>query len=117
MFAPFGVGQVDLDRLAAALWGEFDGGAPLYAEFQHRLILKAMNLDPRGLTTALRWARLEDLPGSVRVREVRQRPDESHGQTITVVIETGLPLDADPLEAAQVIADAVVGGPMSDTSP
>src|SRR4030081_2768510 len=104
MLARFGVGQVDLDRLGAALRGEFDGGASLYAEFQHRLILKAMNLDPQGLTTAFRWARLEELPGPVRVPEVRQRPDESHGQTITVVIETGLPLDADPLEAGQVIA-------------
>jgi hypothetical protein len=113
--APFGVDPVDVNRLGAALRGEFDGRRPVYAEFQHRLILKAMNLDPRGLTTAFRWASLEDLPGAVRIQEggpsVGTAPGASNEQRLTVVVETGLPLESDPLDAAQVIADAVAGGP------
>ena len=66
-FGPFGVGPVNMSRLGAALRGEFFGAGPRLAEFQHRLILKAMNVQPRPLTTAFRWARVEDLPGAVRV--------------------------------------------------
>ena len=65
--APFGAGEVDTTRLGRALRGEFDGTGPVYAEFQHRLILNALHLDPRGLTTAYRWADTGDLPGAVRV--------------------------------------------------
>jgi hypothetical protein len=106
--APFGVEPIDLERLGAALRGEFDGRRPVFAEFQHRLILKAMNLDPGGLTTGYRWARGDDLPGAV---PIQVKAPGSNGQTITVAISAGLPLDADPLETAQIIADAVLGGP------
>jgi hypothetical protein len=64
-----------------------------------------MNLEPRGLTTALQWANVDDLPGAVRI----QAPDEHR---VPVILHIGLPVNADPLEVAQVIADAVVGGPM-----
>jgi hypothetical protein len=67
MFGPFAVGPVNMSRLGAALRGEFFGRGPRFAEFQHRLILKALNLEPRPLTTAFRWARAEDLPGAVRI--------------------------------------------------
>jgi hypothetical protein len=114
--APFGVDPIDPGRLGAALRGEFDGTGRVYAEFQHRLILKAMNLDPRGLTTSFRWATPDELPGAARILDARPaagpgstRPNE---QRLTVMILTGLPLETDPLEAAQVIADAVAGGPL-----
>lgn len=71
--APFGVDPVDLERLGAALRGEFEGRGPVFAEFQHRLILAAMNLDPRGLTTAYRWARAGDLPGAVHLTPAPRR--------------------------------------------
>ena len=79
MLAPFGVDPVDLDRLSGALLGEIEvGGATrLRAEVQHDAILGAMNLDPRGLTTAFRWARLDDLPGAVRVKDVNQSDESS----------------------------------------
>jgi hypothetical protein len=64
--APFGVGEVDLDRLGAALRGGNDTGEPVFAEAQHRAILTALNLDPRGLTTAFRHE-AADLPGAIRV--------------------------------------------------
>jgi hypothetical protein len=94
----FGVGQIDLDRLGTALRGEFDDGRRSRAEVQHEVIVQAMNLDPLGLTTAFRWARIDDLPGAIRIQKVSP-PDESQ-RTITVMIATGLPLDAAPLEAS-----------------
>jgi hypothetical protein len=109
--APFGIGTVDLDRLGAALRGEFGGSGPVFAEFQHRLILKAMNLDPRPLTTGFRWADPDDLPGAIRVKAVAQAPTAPHGTdlaTIDVVVNAPLPRDVDPIEAGQLIADAVV---------
>src|SRR5262245_3450593 len=81
-FAPFGVDPIDLDRLGAALRGDFGGRTPGYAEFQHRLILKAMNLEPRGLTTAFEWARVEDLPGAVRI----QKPGGSVDHRVPVIL-------------------------------
>jgi hypothetical protein len=105
--APFGVDPVDIDRLGAALRGEFSGHTPAFAEFQHRLILKAMNLEPRGLTTEFRWATVEDLPGGVRIRDLAAPMDR-----IAAVLHVGLPAGADPMEAAQVLANAVVGGPL-----
>jgi hypothetical protein len=80
----------------------------VFAEFQHRLILKAMNLEPRGLTTEFRWATVDDLPGAVRIRDLIPPMDR-----IAAILHVGLPVDADPLETAQVIADAVVGGPLA----
>jgi len=72
--APFGVGEVDRERLRAALEGDVDrtlraaldgedpdwlrsalDATPIWAELQHRLILEALNLDPAGLTTAFRY--------------------------------------------------------------
>jgi hypothetical protein len=67
VLAPFGVGRVDQRRLGAALRGEFGTGTRVPAEAQHRAILDTLNLDPRGLMTAFRFADPEDLPGSVRI--------------------------------------------------
>jgi hypothetical protein len=110
--APYGTGTVDLDRLGAALRGEFTGTGPVLAEFQHRLILKALNLDPRPLTTAFRWADPAELPGAVRIAPLdpalRAGPDGDWA-TIDLVLVTGLPLNADPVEAGQLVADAVTG--------
>jgi len=110
--APFGSGRVDHDRLRKALRAEFSGKGPVLAEFQHRLILKAMNLDPTGLTTAYRWA--SDLPDIVRT-PVRRGPGPTDGdwQDVPVVVLTGLPLDTDLDDVAQALADAVAGGEMS----
>ncbi|MFB9414695.1 hypothetical protein [Dactylosporangium matsuzakiense] len=65
VFAPFGVGPVDLDRLGVALRGE--GGDAFLAEDLDHSIMEALHLDPAGLRTAFRWAAEEDLPGLVRV--------------------------------------------------
>jgi hypothetical protein len=72
MFTPFGVAPVDLDRLGAAVRGEVDGDGRSRAEDQHDAILSAMNLEPRGLTTAFRWSRFQDLPGAVRIKDPGQ---------------------------------------------
>ncbi|MEV0128561.1 hypothetical protein AB0H83_08840 [Dactylosporangium sp. NPDC050688] len=111
VFAPLGVGPVDLDRLGVTLRGEFGTDGKVFAEFQHRLIVKAMNLDPAGLTTAFRWARQEDLPGAVRVKPAPAVTDGS--AVVKVVLVTPLPLDADPVAAGQLLADATAGGPLS----
>jgi hypothetical protein len=112
VFAPLGVGSIDNAQLGAALRGEFAGDGPMFAEFQHRLILKAMNLEPRALTTAFRWARKEDLPGAVRVQPAAPAPVDGAGQgwaTIELVLLAGLPAEVDMFAAGQVIADAVAG--------
>jgi hypothetical protein len=70
VFAPFGVGDVDLERLGACLRGEYAAGEKLVlAEEQHWAILEALNLDPRGLTVAFRHVDSGQihLPGAVRV--------------------------------------------------
>jgi hypothetical protein len=69
--APFGVAEVDLGRLGACLRGEFAGQERVSAEQQHRMILEALNLDPRGLTIAFRHAGRAgvDLPGAQRVSD------------------------------------------------
>jgi hypothetical protein len=108
--APYGIAPVDLDRLGAALRGEFAGAGPVFAEFQHRLILKALNLDPRPLTTAFRWADPAELPGAVRITQAAPAAVTRPGAdwvTIDLVLITGLPRDADPVEAGQLVADAV----------
>ncbi|MFF5228009.1 hypothetical protein [Dactylosporangium sp. NPDC000521] len=111
VFAPFGVGSVDLGRLGAALRGEFGTETKIFAEFQHRLIVKAMNLDPAGLTTAFRWARQEDLPGAVRVRPAGRAPRAAGRTSVKVAVVTALPMDADNVAAGQLLADATGGGP------
>lgn len=68
VLAPFGVGVVDLERLGAVLRGEIGETGRLRAEGQHWTIAEVLNLDPRALTTAFRWARHEHLPEAVRVR-------------------------------------------------
>ncbi|MDG6109886.1 hypothetical protein Daura_19265 [Dactylosporangium aurantiacum] len=109
VFAPLGAGPVDLDRLRVTLRGEFGADGKVFAEFQHRLIVKALNLDPAGLTTGFRWVRQEDLPGAVRVRPAA--PAATGGSTLVkVVLVTALPPDADPVAAGQLLADAAAGG-------
>ncbi|WP_432824442.1 hypothetical protein [Dactylosporangium sp. CA-092794] len=111
VFAPFGVGSVDLDRLGVTLRGEFGADERIFAEFLHRLIMKAMNLDPAGLTTSFRWARQDDLPGAVRVKPADRAPGVADGWTLVkVVLVTGLPLDADLVAAGQILADTVARG-------
>ncbi|MEU4477651.1 hypothetical protein AB0F68_06200 [Micromonospora sp. NPDC023966] len=68
VLAPFGAGPVDLERLGAILQGELNETGWRLAEQQHWAIAEALNLDPRALTAAFRWARHEDLPLAVRVR-------------------------------------------------
>ncbi len=107
VLAEFGVGSVDLDRLGRALRGEFEGTGPVYPEFQHRLILTAMNLDPRGLTTAFRWVGREELPDAVRIRPSARES----APRVSLVVIAGLPADAYESDAGQVLADAVAGAP------
>lgn len=111
--APYGIAPVDVDRLGAALRGEFAGDGPVFAEFQNRLIFKALNLDPRPMTTAFRWADPADLPGAVRITPA---PATGTGPaadevTIDLVLITGLSRNADPIEAGQLVADAVTTVP------
>ncbi|GAA1398473.1 hypothetical protein [Catellatospora coxensis] len=68
VFAPFGVGVVDRERLAAVLRGEPVDGERLRADDQHHRIIEALHLDPVALTTAFRGFLDGDLPGAVRVR-------------------------------------------------
>jgi hypothetical protein len=106
MFTPFGVAPLDLSRLGAALRGENEGGGRLSPEAQHVAILSALNLDPRSLTAAFRWTRVDDLPGAVRIKDLGEA-DASLDRRLTIVIVTGLPLDADPTDVCQVIADTI----------
>lgn len=110
--APFGVGTVDLSRLGAALRGEFQGQQRVFAEFQHRLILNAMNLDPRGLTLAYRWARAEDLPGGVHVtpasRVSAMARDWTEWPVLGLVLNAVLPASADNVEAGRAVANAAL---------
>lgn len=69
MFAPFGVGVVDSELLAAVLRGETADGERASADDQHYTIVAALHLDPRALTTAFRGFRDGELPGAVRVRQ------------------------------------------------
>jgi hypothetical protein len=71
--APFGVGEIDLDRLAAALRGG-DVDDRVEAEAQHWTILEALNLDPRALTTAFRHARPDTLPNAMPISANHNHP-------------------------------------------
>ncbi|WP_144126240.1 hypothetical protein [Catellatospora sichuanensis] len=68
VFAPFGVGAVDRERLAAVLRGETGDAERLRAEEQHRLILEVLHLDPSALTTAFRGFHEEDRADASRVQ-------------------------------------------------
>lgn len=113
LFAPLGVGTTDLDRLGATLRGDFGTDARVFAEFQHRLIITALNLDPAGLTTAFRWARPEDLPGAVRVKPADHAPRVPEGwASVKVALVVGLPPDADQVAVGRILADAVAMAPL-----
>lgn len=70
VFAPLGVGTVDIAALGAALRGEvpLDDAPRLFAECQHRAILDALRLDPCPLTRPFRDAHLGHVPAPVHVR-------------------------------------------------
>ncbi|MEW2377829.1 hypothetical protein AB0883_17240 [Micromonospora sp. NPDC047812] len=70
VFAPLGVGAVDVGALGAALRGEvpLDGEPRLFAECQHRTILEALRLDPCPLTRPFRDTHLDHVPAPVHVR-------------------------------------------------
>lgn len=106
----FGVGDVDADRLGRALRGEFAA-----AEARHEAILRALNLQPQGLMTACRWVQPGQLSDALPIETTRTAPSSAAGQepdrdTIELVVQTGLPLEADPERAAAVLAHAVAGG-------
>jgi hypothetical protein len=63
VFAPFGVGNVDIGRLAAGLRGEDPSGAA--PDQQHRAILEALNLDPLPLANEVSSFDLHRLPGAL----------------------------------------------------
>jgi hypothetical protein len=83
------------------------------AEAVHHEILTALNLDPLGPTTAFRWAVSADLPGAIRpaARPAPNAIDTTQWWPLPLVINTALPSDTDPADAAQVLADAVAGLP------
>ncbi|MFG1890824.1 hypothetical protein ACGFIR_23540 [Micromonospora sp. NPDC049051] len=70
VFAPLGVGRVDVAALGAALRGEvpLDDAPRLFAECQHRAILDALGLDPCPLTRPFRHTHLDHVPAPVHVR-------------------------------------------------
>jgi hypothetical protein len=128
VLAPFSTGQVDLDRLGAALRGHRDrldtdhdadhdadhdeSGPPVFAEDQHEEILAALNLDPRGLTIAFRWAVSADLPGAVHVGTDHHQHTGLDCWSLPVEVAVALPLAADPADGAQILADALIGRQM-----
>jgi hypothetical protein len=70
-------------------------------------ILEAMNLDPRGLTTAYRWiGQDEELPGAVRVAP------PTIWDTVGVVVLVPVAVDADtaPLTSNDVAGTSTVDG-------
>ncbi|MEV4662226.1 hypothetical protein AB0J85_09760 [Micromonospora echinofusca] len=70
VFAPLGVGTVDIVALSAALRGEvpLDDAPRLFAECRHRAILDALGLDPCPLTRPFRDTHLDHVPAPVHVR-------------------------------------------------
>lgn len=70
VFAPLGVGAVDIVALGAALRGEvpLDDAPRLFAECRHRAILDALGLDPRPLTRPFRDTHLDHVPAPTHVR-------------------------------------------------
>lgn len=75
VFASFGTGDVDLDRLGALLRGEdLDEDEQVFAERRHWAVAKALNLKPAALTTAYRHATIADYPGAVLVGPSQDEP-------------------------------------------
>lgn len=111
ILAPFGAGHVNLAALAAALGTKRVGR--VFAEVVHHEILTALNLDPVGPATAFRWALSADLPGAIRTaaRPSPELIEETQWWPLPLAINTVLPSDTDPADAAQVLADAVAGLP------
>jgi hypothetical protein len=110
MLAPFGIGPIDHDELAAALRGEFASGGPVFAEFQHQMILTALNLEPRGLMTAFRWFSRTDVPDAVRVgaaANAELAPGRPVEDTVGVVVISMTPRTADKRAIGQLLADTV----------
>lgn len=106
MLAHFGIDPVDLSRLGAALRGDLNTDAPVNADFQHTLVLKAMNLDPRSLTTAFRGPRAKTHPAPFRSPRFATSSNPPPNRPSRVHPDRPA-LDADPMHAAQIIADAV----------
>lgn len=110
--APIGSGHVDLATLAATL--RTDRTGRLFAEAVHEEILTALNLDPTAATLAFRWAVSEDLAGAVRT-SAPPTPDaieQTQWWPLPVIVHTALPLEVDPADAAQVLADTVADQPV-----
>lgn len=75
VFAPFGAGDVDLDRFGALLRGDgLDEDQQVFAESRHWAVAEALNLQPTALTTAYRHAMVSDYPGAVLVGPSREEP-------------------------------------------
>jgi len=102
VLAPYGVGDVDLDRLGAAL----RGGEDQMAERQHVRILEAMNLDPTWLTTAYRWVDPDEYSGGIRVARPREGADG--GDIVGVIAVAPLERDTDTTAVGQRLADAAL---------
>ncbi|MEE6261551.1 hypothetical protein [Plantactinospora sonchi] len=75
-FVPFGVGDVDLVRLHAALRGDVPDDDPsrVRAECRHHEILAALNLDPGPSTGAFRHFEPERFPAAVLVGPFETEP-------------------------------------------
>ncbi|MFF3868554.1 hypothetical protein [Micromonospora sp. NPDC001898] len=69
-FVALGVGEVDAERLGAALRGDvpLDDAPRLYAECQHTEILDALGLQPCPLTRPFRHAHLDHVPAPLHLR-------------------------------------------------
>ena len=68
VFAPFGTGDVDRDRLGALLRGEgLTEDEQIFAESRHWSIAEALNLQPAALTEAYRHAKVSDYPQALVV--------------------------------------------------
>jgi hypothetical protein len=80
VFASFGNGDVDLDRLGALLRGEdLDEDEQVFAESRHWAVAEALNLQPAALTAAYRHAKVSDYPGAVLVGPSRDEPSVGSG--------------------------------------
>jgi hypothetical protein len=76
VFATFGTGHVDHDRLGALLRceGLDDEDACMYAQGLHWAVSEALNLQPAALTEGYRHANVSDYPGAVLVGPSRNEP-------------------------------------------
>lgn len=76
VFATFGTGHVDRDRLGALLRceGLDDEDACMYGQGLHWAVSEALNLQPAALTEGYRHANVSDYPGAVLVGPSRNDP-------------------------------------------